>query len=131
MARGRPFNLAFIAVCCIGIAMTVELQLAGVDPRLVSAIYGGVALGGIVYRLITTWMQCSALVHALGICTCLLLAIGALINLQLAGYGPGAVHPPSEPLGASWASAYVRLACMILALQWRAWLAKKSPPWRD
>jgi hypothetical protein len=129
--RGRPLSLSFFAISALGVALTVELYLVGADPRLVSAVYGGVATGGLVYRLMTTWGTSTALVHALGIAVCSLLVVGAVISLQLTGYLPGASDDPGRPVGASWLSAYVRLGCMILALKWPMWQNKHTPPWRD
>lgn len=129
--RGRPLSLSFFALCAAGVALTVELYLAGADPRLVSSAYGGVALGGLVYRLMTTWRECTALVHALALAVCALLLVGAVIGLQLSGYLPGADPSPDRPVGASWWSVYVRLGCMVLALKWPFWINKRTPPWRD
>lgn len=129
--RGRALNASFFAMVALGVALTVELDLAGADPRLVSTVYGAVGLGLLVYRVLTTWDESTALVHGLGACLVLVLAAGAVASLQLAGHGPGAAHPPVEPVGASWPSVYTRLACILLALKWPLWLHKKTPPWRD
>ena len=96
--------------------------VAGVDPRGLSAALGSAALGGILYRLITTWTTTPVLVHVLAIGVCWLLLWSAVGQYQLLDKAP--------LTAATWPGVVGRLALIVVAIHWPAWVDRKGSPFR-
>lgn len=127
MAR---LNWRFICLLLIGVGITLILQGEGADPRLVSATYGALAFGGLMFRLITTWLDTPVLVHALAMTLCGFLLLGAIGSMQLSGHGPGGLHHAAPIIAVSWPAAYLRLACIVIAIVWPAWVERRKSPFK-
>ena len=79
-----PFGLLVLGMLT-GLLLAAELD---VDPRRLGAVTGAVALGGILYRGITTWTETPTLVHVLWICVALFLLFSAIGQYQLVDKAP-------------------------------------------
>jgi hypothetical protein len=127
----RNLNLPFLVlILALGVALLLAAE-AGVDPRLLSVITGTAALGGLTFRLISTWLEVPVLVHVLTILLIALLLVGALGQLQLAGslpVGPRITPPPLTL--AVWPGIAVRCACVVLAVFWPQWIDRRKSPFR-
>lgn len=127
----RNLNMPFIVLTLLlAIALVVAAE-RGVDPRLLSVLTGTAALGGLSFRLISTWTELPVLVHALGLLLIALLLVGALGQLQLAGSLPGAPSVGPTPLTlAVWPGIAVRASCVVLAVFWPQWIDRRESPLR-
>lgn len=127
----RNLNLPFVLlIAALGVALVVSAE-AGADPRLLSVITGTAALGGLLFRLISTWDEVPVLVHVLTILLVALLVVGAIGQLQLGGSLPGAPDIGRTPLTlAVWPGIAVRVACVVLAVFWPQWVDRRESPFR-
>lgn len=127
----RNLNLPFmLLILALGVALLVAAE-AGVDPRLLSVLTGTAALGGLVFRLVSTWPEVPVLVHVLTILLVALLLVGALGQLQLAGSLPVGPRIEGTPLTlAVWPGIAVRCACVVLAVFWPQWIDRRTSPFR-
>lgn len=113
-----PFGLLILAMCA---GLLVAAQ-AGVDPRLAGALLGTVALGGILYRGISTWHETPVLVHVLWIAVACFLLLGAIGQYQLHDRAPLTV--------ATWPSVALRLAIIVVVVHWPRWVERRRTPFR-
>ncbi len=127
----RNLNLPFVLlIAALGVAILVAAE-AGADPRLLSVITGTAALGGLLFRLVSTWDEVPVLVHVLTILLVSLLLVGALAQLQLAGNLPVGPRIDGTPLTlAVWPGIAVRCACVVLAVFWPQWVDRRESPFR-
>lgn len=128
----RNLNLPFaLLILGLGTALIIAAE-AGVDPRLLSVLTGSAALGGLIYRLITTWTEVPVLVPVLAILLICLLLVGALgLTGSMAGSLPRAPDVGQTPLTlAVWPGIAVRCACVVLVVFWPQWIDRRESPFR-
>lgn len=127
----RNLNLPFmLLILALGVALLVAAE-SGADPRLLSVLTGTAALGGLLYRLISTWPETPVLVHVLTFALIALLLVSALAQLQLAGSLPVGPYIDPPPLTlAVWPGIAVRLACIVIAVFWPEWVDRRTSPFR-
>lgn len=127
----RNLNLPFmLLILALGVGVMIAAE-AGVDPRLLSVLTGATALGGLLYRLISTWPETPVLVHVLTFALIGLLLVSALDQLQLAGSLPIAPRIDGTPLTlAVWPGVGVRVACIVIAVFWPEWIDRRTSPFR-
>lgn len=119
----------FVALLVISVGVTAWLQFGtDADPRLVSALYGFAAMAGLTYRLITTWGEVTVLIHVLALALLGFLLIGAIGSLQLSGHAGGTRAPLTV---VSWPAAYLRVACVLIAVKWPRWANRRTSAFRD
>ena len=124
-------NVRFAGLIFLLAAGLFVLAETSVDPRLVAAVVGAAALGGLTFRLITTWEEAPVLVHVLALGLIAVLVLDAIAQLQLAGHGPGAVPVPVPAGWTEWPGIAVRLAFVTIALFWPTWIERRRSPFRD
>lgn len=124
-------NIRFMMLVLLLGAGIAAAGFAGVDPRLLSALTGSAALGGITYRLFSTWDDCPVLVHVLALAIIGLLLVGAIGQLQLGGHGPGRFDRPVPLTIAVWPGIILRVACVVIAVFWPKWVERRHSPFRN
>jgi len=123
-------NLRFTTLVVALLVVLAVVSQTDVDPRLVSSLVGAVALGGLLYRLISTWDETPVLVHVLSLALAALLLVGAVAQLQLGGFGPGAVRGPVPITAGTWPGIVVRTGCIVIVVFWPRWIERRRSPFR-
>lgn len=111
-----PFGLLILGMLA-GLLLAAQLD---VDPRRLGAITGAIALGGVLYRGVSTWSETPTLVHVLWICVAVFLLFGAIGQYQLADKAPLTI--------VSWPSLALRCAIIIVVIHWPRWVDRHRSP---
>lgn len=89
--------------------------------NLTSAIVGGVACGLLSWRVLSTWLDTTVLVHVLGGLLIASVVVGALSNLVT-------TSTDAADDTVLWLMLVHRVLCIVVALMWNVWLDRKRPP---
>lgn len=123
-------NLRFGLLLLGLLAAILVAAQTDIDPRLLSTLAGAGALGGLTYRLISTWSETPVLVHVLALALIGLLLNGVIGQLQLNGVGPGALPQPAPLTSSVWTGIALRVACIVIAVFWPKWIDRRHSPFR-
>lgn len=114
-----PVRWKFVIIVTAIAAVLLVLRLTAVDVRLVSAVVGAAAAGGLAYRMISTAYDATILLLGLSAVLVAILVLGALGQWELAQRGNVAVTKATVPI------LFTRVGCLIVAIMWTDWMHRK------
>lgn len=118
----RGVNWPFLGWVAVIVGPVVVLDLMGVEQRLLSMILGFLASGGLTYRVVTTWMRTSVLVHAVTGLLITYLILGAIGQAQILAEGI------VVKTYVGWPLILLRCGCILVTIKWPRWLDRHFSP---